>query len=374
MRRYGCTTGHRIAAASRKPAASRPSSRGLRPPQRATADGHRQGGGGDRAEVDRAQALQRQQQPDRERAPQRAPLPEAVQGQERQRQEDGDLRVQVREAHPAVRARREVGPGDECREPVSAHSAHEELRGQAREEEAAEKGDVVGEDGTEGALQRRDERGRQQQVLGEGQRVRQRVEGGGLEDARRVRPDRLSRPGEDPGVEAAVGTVHRPRVRQVAHQRPAHDREQEDVAENGDRDLGRGHGPGRRGAPRHLPGGHPRERRRRARPRRGRERRSAPTPTRAAADPGSVAESSRGARPAASSRGAGAGRARRGRGARGARPALRRGRSPSRPAAGRPRPRAPRGRRATPRHGRGLPPTARSDPRRARAARRPSAG
>ena len=222
-------------------------------------DGHRQGGGRDRAEVDRAQALQRQQEPDHERAPQRAPLPEAVQGEERERQEDGDLRVQVREARPAVRARREVGARHERRQPVSAHPAHEELRPEPREEEAAEKGDVVGENGAEGALQRRDDDGRQEQILGERQGVGKRVEVGRLEEAGRRRPGRLPDVGEDPGVEAAVGTVHRPRVREVADEGPAHDREQEDVAGDRDRDLGRGHGPGRRGAPRRLPGGRPRE-------------------------------------------------------------------------------------------------------------------
>ncbi len=75
-----------------------------------------------------------------------------------------------------MRARREVRAGHEGREPVAAHPPNQELRAEAGEEEASEERDVVGEDRTSELLQRRDEGGREQQVLGEGERVGKRVE------------------------------------------------------------------------------------------------------------------------------------------------------------------------------------------------------
>ncbi len=219
----------------------------------------REGGRGDRPEVDGGEPLQREGEAHDERPPERAALPEAVEEEEGHGQEDGDLRVQVRQARPAVGAGGEVRPGDERGEPVAARPPHEELGGEAGEQQRAEERDVVGEDGAEGRLQGRDQGGGQQQVLGEGERVRKRVERGSLEHARGLGPQRGARPREDPSVEAAVGAVHGPRADEVARERPAHRGEQDGVAEDRERDLAPGHTTGRGGAAGRLPGHGPRE-------------------------------------------------------------------------------------------------------------------
>jgi len=294
-------------------------------------DGHRQRGGGDRAEVDRAQALQRQQEPDRERAAQRAPLPEAVQGEEREGQEHGDLRVQVRQAVQRCGPAAKYAPATKAasRSPLTRRTRScaprpekSRLRGGRRCTRGRDRPAPAG--------------GRRGRRAGAGSRRRRaRPAAGGRRGPGRRAPgpsQRLARPGEDPGVEAAVGAVHRPRVRETPDERPAHDREQEGVAGDRDRHLRRGHGPGN-GGDAARPRAPPTPGSRRDRPRPGRERRSVPTPTR-----GAVAQEPRRDRLAAAVRRVQPSRrrgpARRGRGARGARPALRRGRSPSMRAAG----------------------------------------
>ena len=182
-----------------------------------------------------------------------------------------------------------------------------------------------------------------------------------------------ARPGQDPGVQAPVGAVHRPRVREVAHQRPAHHGQEHGVAGGRERDLGGGHRPRRRGATRRVPRGRPRE---------GRGEEGHGESERVGEEPrpggARLPEVPRRDHLAAAVRGAstpGAAAAP-GRRARGAPRAPRRpGRGRWRPprAGDRPRPRARGDRRGRPRPAPAPRPTARSAPTRARAAPRPSA-
>ena len=95
--------------------------------------------GRDRAEVDRREPLEREHQPDDERAAQRAALPEAVERDEREREEQRDLRVQVRQPRPAVRSGREERPRHEGGEAVAGRAPHQQLDAEAGEQQARER-------------------------------------------------------------------------------------------------------------------------------------------------------------------------------------------------------------------------------------------
>ncbi len=152
-----------------------------------------------------------------------------------------------------MRARGEVGGGEEGGEPVVADAAHEEVSAEPGDEQRSEQRDVVRENRAEEPLHRREHDAGQEQVLRERERVGQRVEVRRLEERSRPAPERLARPGEDPGVQPPVGPVHRPGVREIAGERPAHDDEEHEEGGRARRDLARRHGPRQRRAARHVP-------------------------------------------------------------------------------------------------------------------------
>ena len=191
------------------PAARRPSSRGRRPPKSATSTATPRAVAVIAPRYTDERPWSASIRPTHERAAQRAALPEAVERQERERQEHGDLGVQVRQARPAVRPGREERSRHERRQPVAARAPHQELHREAREQQAAEERDVVGEDGAERPLQRSDDDRRQQQVLRERERV---LAGDGRPARRRGRRD--SRTSVGP-AQARIHALRRPSGRSI---------------------------------------------------------------------------------------------------------------------------------------------------------------
>jgi hypothetical protein len=148
--------------------------------------GDSQGGRGDRTEVHGRKPLEREHQTHDERAAQRTTRPEAVEREKGEREEHGDLGVQVRQARPAVRAGRKEGAGHEGRERSCRSRAARELHPEARQQQAAQQGDVVREDGAERTLQRATTTAGSQQGSPENASARERMEGRRVEQARRV--------------------------------------------------------------------------------------------------------------------------------------------------------------------------------------------
>ncbi len=208
--------------------------------------GHHQRASGDRPEVHGGKALEGEQETDQERSSQRPPLPEAVEGEKGEGEEQRDLGVQMREAGPAV--------PHEGGQPVGARSPDEEVHAQTRDEQAQQQDQVVCEDRLPRQGEGRAQDGREQQVLGERERVGERMEDRGLEEPARLVEESVGVPGQDPRVEPAIGPVDRPRAGEVAGEGPAHGDEQHGVAGGRHGQLTDGRRCRRRRAARPVPG------------------------------------------------------------------------------------------------------------------------
>jgi len=125
------------------------------------------------------------------RSRQRSLRPEAVESDEREGKEERHLRLQVGQTDPTVGAHREHRATHERGEAVAAHAPDEELGAEPRDDHAEQQHGVVAEDGAAEELERRGQRGGQEQVLGERERVGQRMEDRGLEKTRRLVEQRV---------------------------------------------------------------------------------------------------------------------------------------------------------------------------------------
>ena len=153
-----------------------------------------------------------------------------------------------------MRAEREHRAAHERGQAVAAHAADQHLRAQPRDHQRQGQRGVVGQDGSAQRLQRRDRHGGQQQVLGEGERVRQRVEDGRVPERGRRPGHGVRVPGQHPRDQPPVGTVHHAQADRVGDERPAHEREQRGVAGQRGRRFGSAERRGRAHAAWRVPG------------------------------------------------------------------------------------------------------------------------
>jgi hypothetical protein len=136
-----------------------------------------------------------------------------------------------------MRSHREEGSRHERGQAVAAGAPDQELRAEPGDDGAHEQCQVVAEDRTAQQRGRGGQDRGQEQVLREGQRVGQRVEDRRLEEPARRVQQRVRVPGQDPGVEAAVGPVGHSGSGEVEDEGPTHHHDQQRVSYDRPADL-----------------------------------------------------------------------------------------------------------------------------------------
>ncbi|PYQ79558.1 MAG: hypothetical protein DMG01_08475 [Acidobacteria bacterium] len=146
-----------------------------------------------------------------------------MQPEKRERHPAGHHRLQVTGLRHVVRVEREDRCGDDRRVDAPRERAREHEHRCAGKDERREEDRVVAEDRVAGRpLDRRGEHRDAEQMLGERERVVERIEDWHLPEAAKAVAEPIGVPGENPGVQQRVAPLERNGVRRGRDQPPVH--------------------------------------------------------------------------------------------------------------------------------------------------------